>query len=105
MFKLTRAKKRQIARFTVTGANEAGVDKCFNTTLRALLCKSCCCYANQYFFSKISITKRKRFVAKQGQPQPHVHSKARLLRACLHGGGGPQVGEVTRLGGVTRLSI
>ena len=26
-------------------------------------------------------------------------------RACLHGGGGPQVGEVTRLGGVTRLSI
>ena len=23
----------------------------------------------------------------------------------LHGGGGPQVGEVTRLGGVTRLSI
>ena len=30
--------------------------------------------------------------------------KARL-RACLHGGGGPQVGEVNRLGGVTRLSI
>ena len=28
-----------------------------------------------------------------------------VLRACLHGGGGPQVGEVTRLGGVTRLSI
>ena len=27
------------------------------------------------------------------------------LRACLHGDGGPQVGEVTRLGGVTRLSI
>ena len=27
------------------------------------------------------------------------------LRACLYGGGGPQVGEVTRLGGVTRLSI
>ena len=27
------------------------------------------------------------------------------IRACLHGGGGPQVGEVTRLGGVTRLSI
>ena len=27
-----------------------------------------------------------------------------LLRACLHGGGGPQIGEVTRLGGVTRLS-
>ena len=27
------------------------------------------------------------------------------FRACLHGGGGPQVGEVTRLGGVTCLSI
>ena len=27
------------------------------------------------------------------------------FRACLHGGGGPQVGEVTRLGGVIRLSI
>ena len=27
------------------------------------------------------------------------------LRACVHRGGGPQVGEVTRLGGVTRLSI
>ena len=27
------------------------------------------------------------------------------LRACFHGGGGPQVGEVTRLGGVTCLSI
>ena len=26
-------------------------------------------------------------------------------KACLPGGGGPQVGEVTRLGGVTRLSI
>ena len=29
----------------------------------------------------------------------------KTLRACSHGGGGPQVGEVTRLGGVTRLSI
>ena len=28
-----------------------------------------------------------------------------FLRACLHGGGGPQVSEVTRLGGVTCLSI
>ena len=27
------------------------------------------------------------------------------LRACLHGGAGPQVGKVTRLGGVTRLYI
>ena len=29
----------------------------------------------------------------------------RRLRACLHGGGRPQVGEVTGLGVVTRLSI
>ena len=28
-----------------------------------------------------------------------------ILRACLHRVGGPQVREVTRLGGVTRLSI
>ena len=27
------------------------------------------------------------------------------LRACSHGGGGPQVGEVLRLGGVTYLSV
>ena len=26
------------------------------------------------------------------------------LRACLHGGGRPKVGQVTHLGGVTRLS-
>ena len=32
-------------------------------------------------------------------------NKTYKLRACLHGGGGPQEGEVTRLGGVTRLSI
>ena len=31
--------------------------------------------------------------------------KLLIVRACLHGGGGPHVGEVTRLGGVTRLSI
>ena len=30
---------------------------------------------------------------------------ARQLRACLHGGGGPQVGEVTHLGGVTHLFV
>ena len=35
--------------------------------------------------------------------QPNLYML--LIRACLHGGGGPQVGEVTRLGGVTRLSI
>ena len=39
-----------------------------------------------------------------------MHSRVTLsddvrLRACLHGGGEPQEGEVTRLDGVTRLSI
>ena len=29
----------------------------------------------------------------------------RRCRACFYGGGGPQVGEVIRLGGATRLSI
>ena len=28
-----------------------------------------------------------------------------LVRACICGGGGPQVGEITPLGGATRLSI
>lgn len=33
----------------------------------------------------------------------HKH-KNKQLRACSHGGGGPRVGEVSRLGGVTNLS-
>ena len=32
-------------------------------------------------------------------------SNCPTFRACLHGRGGPHEGEVTRLGGVTRLSI
>ena len=35
----------------------------------------------------------------------HVLTVTGVFRSCLHGGGGPQVGEVTRLGGVTRLSM
>ena len=31
--------------------------------------------------------------------------RLRRLRACLHGGGGAQVDEVSGLGGVARLSI
>ena len=34
-----------------------------------------------------------------------IQSIVRGIRACLHGGGGPQVGGVTSLGGVTRLFI
>ena len=33
-----------------------------------------------------------------------MHNRTRL-RACLYGGGGAQAGEVTRLGGVTPLSV
>ena len=33
-----------------------------------------------------------------------ITSKVKV-RACLYGGGGPQVGEVTHLGGVYRLYI
>ena len=33
-----------------------------------------------------------------------LHKTYSQLRACSHGGGGPQVGEVPRLGGVTNLS-
>ena len=36
---------------------------------------------------------------------PIIRYNPYSLRACLHGGEGPQVAEVTRLGGVTRLSI
>ena len=39
-------------------------------------------------------------------PQKNVvNSQTFYFRACLHEGGVPQIGEVTRLGGVTRLSI
>ena len=36
---------------------------------------------------------------------PHQQFLRTSARACLHGGGGPQVGEGTRFGGVTRLFI
>ena len=38
-------------------------------------------------------------------PHPFPKKSRVAFRAWLHGGGRPQVGEVTRLGGVTRLSI
>ena len=39
-------------------------------------------------------------------PPPRANSPVCCqFRACLHGSGGPQVGEVTRLGGVKRLPI
>ena len=43
---------------------------------------------------------RKQNFAKRGKK-----NRKRDLMACLHGDSGSQVGEVTRLGGVTSLSI
>ena len=37
--------------------------------------------------------------------RPYFLRACHKLRACLHGGGGPHVGEITRLGGITRLFI
>ena len=34
-----------------------------------------------------------------------LRPKLNTVRACLHGGGGPQVGEVTRLDVATRLTM
>ena len=56
---------------------------CFDTNLPVLLCKSSYSYANKYFSRKISITKQRRFVSKQGHRQPHIHSKARVLSPQL----------------------
>ena len=50
-----------------------------------------------------SLEQAKRFHS-NGHTRYKISSRQRL-RACLHGGGGPQVNEVTCLGGVTRLSI
>ena len=35
----------------------------------------------------------------------HFAKAGKRLRSVVHGGGGPQVSEVTRLGRVTRLSL
>ena len=72
--------KIQLAHFTVTDGSEAGVDL-------ALMQPFLLYYVNHvvlmltsiFFFCIISIRKGKRFVSKEGQPQPHVHSEARIL--------------------------
>ena len=66
-----------IVHFTVTGGNEAGVDL-------VLIQPFLLCYVNHFVLMLTSIfkhnfhKKRKKFVSKQGQPQPHIHSKARI---------------------------
>ena len=55
--------------------------------------------------------KKKRFERENGsvvqliEVQENNNIVGCQLRACFHSGGGPQVDKVTRLGGVTRLSI
>ena len=49
-----------------------------------------------YFYILSRATLNETFTAKYDGVLP------RTLRACLHGGGGPQVGEVTRLGEVKK---
>ena len=66
-----------IAHFTVTVANEAGVDLVLIQPFLLYYAKLVVVMLTSIFLSKISIRKGRRFVSKQGQPQPHVHSKAR----------------------------
>ena len=42
---------------------------------------------------------------KLGKLRINFHAFQATLRVCLHRGRVPQIGEVARLGGVTRLSI
>ena len=64
-----------IAHFTVTGGNKAGVD--------LVLLQPFLLYHINQVILLISIRKGRRFVSKQGQPQPHIHSKARILSPQL----------------------
>ena len=62
------------------------------------------CYGLKKIHTKNLITKKNSCCSKIPH-SPNNFSNDPSLRACLHGGGGPQVDEVTRLGGITRLSI
>ena len=65
-----------MALFTVTVANEAGVDLVLIQPFLLYYAKLVVMLTN-IFLRKISIRKGRRFISKQGQPQPQVHSKAR----------------------------
>ena len=71
-----------IAHFTILDGNEDGVD----LVLIQPLLRS---YVNLVVLLLTSIfkhnvhTKTKRFVSYQGQPQPHIHSKAKVLSPQL----------------------
>ena len=66
-----------MALFTVTVANEAGVDLVLIQPFLLYYAKLVVVMLTNIFLRKISIRKGRRFISKQGQPQPQVHSKAR----------------------------
>ena len=55
-----------------------------------------------FLFSRFQVMRKEHILARR---RPYFLRACHKLRACLHGGGGPHVGEVTRLGGVTHPSI
>ena len=65
--------------FTVAGENEAGVDLVLIQPFLLYYVNHVFLMLTSIFFSKIYIRKGSRLLSKQGQPQPHVHSKARTL--------------------------
>ena len=67
-----------IVQFTVTGGNEAGVDLVLIQLCLLHYVNRVVLMLTSIFLSKIYRRKARRFVSKQGQPQPHVHSKARI---------------------------
>ena len=69
--------------FTVTGGKEAGVDVVLIQPFLLYYVNHVFLIQTGIFLSIISIRKGKRFVSKQGQPQPHVHSKAGILSSQL----------------------
>ena len=84
-----------IAHFTVTGGNEAGVDlvliqtgsgKILEFWIQKSVQTSLLWHVNHVFLmlSVISMHKKwKEVVPKQGQPQPHIQLKARILSPQL----------------------
>ena len=57
--------------------------RCFGTNLPDYYANYVVLMLTRILLSIISIRKGKRFVSKQGQAQPHVHSKARMLSPQL----------------------
>ena len=72
-----------IGHFTVTGGNETGVDLVLIQNFLLYYVNHVFLMETGIFLSIISIRKGQRFVSKQGQPQPHVHSKAGMLSSQL----------------------